>query len=495
MKKRITGLILVFVFLSISFSSSQADQNADVQALAKFLMNRANENYLYAYKKSIRNNSFIKHYFINTDRMLNRISFDALITSQELLKKCIKDDLQNMLFALIKDVFTDDGYYRFVFPDAPNNKKTISEFIACYTTCDKTGDSNTVGVESEKKIKYLNSTRIYQSALFYEQFRSSGNSDESSIILFNNDLCSVLKDINSIIQKLAGIQDIKDINVKRSNIEPCIEKMEALIAKYSSKQDLQDDEQFIYNIKVIKKINYLFSAIVNIGKNVEVIKNDIRMDNISIINYLLSFFDEFEIKSNSKITCKYNYLAKFKKFALFMTLLSETNTADEKLALINAYILPPVSFEGKRNGSFNFSISSYLGGTLYYSNPMDYSDSFEKDDYQKYRIGFFAPVGFEYSMAFDSEIIKSCGFSSFGCLLSIVDVGEVVNSQLYNRNKTFNYQDVIYPGLFCAIGFNELPISLGIGARYHSAEFDDERIREGQALFFIAFDMPLFAIY
>ena len=395
MKKRITGLILVFVFLSINYSTSQADQNADVQALAKFLMNRANENYLYAYKKSIRNNSFIKHYFMNTDSMLDRISFDALITSRELLKDCIKDDLQNMLFALIKDVFTDDGYYKFVFPDAPNNKKTISEFIAFYKTCDLTADSNTVDVENEKKIKYLNSTRIYQSALFYEKFRSSGILDESSISLFNKDFCSILKDINSIIQLLTGIQDIKDINVKISNIEPCIKKMEVLIAKYSSKQELQDNEQFIYNIKVIKKIKYLFSAIVNIGKDVEVKENDIRMDSISIINYLLSFFDEFEVKSNSKITCKYNYLAKFKKFVLFMTLLSESNTEEEKLALINAYILPPVSFEGKRNGSFNFSISSYLGGTLYYSNPMDYSDSFEKDDYQKYRIGFFAPVGFE----------------------------------------------------------------------------------------------------
>lgn len=147
-------------------------------------------------------------------------------------------------------------------------------------------------------------------------------------------------------------------------------------------------------------------------------------------------------------------------------------SSDDIETIIAKNALPAGSYKDKRNSPLSFYLNAYAGGAL-----TNYTSE------NKIRPGLFAPVGFEYAWG---RIGKSKHYQSLGILLSIIEVGNIINYQLANRGA--DQTDVaalsraFAPGLYATYGMsNHFPFSILAGYQMNPG-----RVNVG-----ICFDLPL----
>lgn len=103
---------LLFLILSlISFSSYAFDNTTQrINGVAEFLIERANDNYLYIFQRKVENNSELKCYFPTTYENLSiggSTGLKRLLTSRELWKDSIRKDLEFLtLQSLAREIET-----------------------------------------------------------------------------------------------------------------------------------------------------------------------------------------------------------------------------------------------------------------------------------------------------------------------------------------------------------------------------------------------------
>lgn len=103
---------LLFLILSlVSFSSHAFDNTTQrINGVAEFLIERANDNYLYIFQRKVENNSELKCYFPTTYENLSiggSTGLKRLLTSRELWKDSIRKDLEFLtLQSLAREIET-----------------------------------------------------------------------------------------------------------------------------------------------------------------------------------------------------------------------------------------------------------------------------------------------------------------------------------------------------------------------------------------------------
>jgi len=168
---------------------------------------------------------------------------------------------------------------------------------------------------------------------------------------------------------------------------------------------------------------------------------------------------------------------KFKNLALFFTQLSDAKDQNEVKVVLRTFALPQGSYLGKRKDELHFSISAYLGFAAGIEN-------LSTEGYFYY--GLTAPIGLELSKGITQK-------SSISLLLSVIDLGAVVNSQIYGTSETFDYKDIFAPGVAIIYGFADMPLAFGIGY-FRVNGLKENASDEQRVIAFLAADIPLFAI-
>jgi|GEM_PF-2405624 len=91
--------IIIIVLLSISFHLQADNSSERIKGVADFLIDRANDNYLYIFQKKIQDNKEFKCYFPTTYSNLelgSSVGLKGLLTSRTLWKNAIQKDLENI---------------------------------------------------------------------------------------------------------------------------------------------------------------------------------------------------------------------------------------------------------------------------------------------------------------------------------------------------------------------------------------------------------------
>ncbi|MES2109768.1 MAG: hypothetical protein V4577_13505, partial [Bacteroidota bacterium] len=134
------------------------------------------------------------------------------------------------------------------------------------------------------------------------------------------------------------------------------------------------------------------------------------------------------------------------------------------------------SYKTKRNSHETFYLNAYAGAALtYYSGNAQFAPA------------LFAPIGFEYAFGKSGDPKR---YQSWGFMLSVLEVGNIINYQLANngadQNDVTSLSRAFAPGLYVTYGMsNRHPLSLILGYQMNPARFN----------FGIAFDLPLLSIY
>lgn len=171
----------------------------------------------------------------------------------------------------------------------------------------------------------------------------------------------------------------------------------------------------------------------------------------------------------------------FRRYALFFAQLADAvNTSDrgQVNALLKSVTIPPVSFGIKREPhATRVLITAYLG----------VAGSRETAGSHTQAGGFVAPVGIEVSQARDSG-------NSLSLFLSPLDFGYPLTLKMKNVDTTIRGSDVVVPAVYAFWGFKNYPLAIGAGySRGRGVDNPDQRV--GRYLILFAFDMPLFRLH
>jgi hypothetical protein len=196
-------------------------------------------------------------------------------------------------------------------------------------------------------------------------------------------------------------------------------------------------------------------------------------------------------------------------FTTFITDLLAAKTEDDVQHVIETATLPAGSFSIKRHCGWSVAINSYAGASLGWENGTGDDAKLPSQLRSFHQVaGFAAPVGFELSHSTG----KDAG-GSVGLFFSVIDLGALVNFRLSTQDSVsttpeVGFQQVFSPGAYLVFGLGELPLTLGIGARYNPAlrEVKASQDADGkltsanrasvfQINLFLAVDIPLFLFF
>lgn len=171
----------------------------------------------------------------------------------------------------------------------------------------------------------------------------------------------------------------------------------------------------------------------------------------------------------------------FKRYALFFAQLADAvDTSDRARvnALLKSVTIPPVSFGIKREPhATRVLVTAYVGGGWSWKTAAPHQQIW----------GVVAPVGVEVSQARDSG-------NSLSLLLSPLDFGYPLTLKLKNADATVKGSDIVVPAAYVFYGWKNYPVAAGVGySRGRSLDNPDQRV--GRVLLLVAFDMPLFRLH
>jgi hypothetical protein len=460
-----------------------ANADARIKGVASFLLDRANDNLIYVYSEKLKKNSYINEYFPNTVTALKRSRLEQIVSNKYLWRTSIEKDINlilgNSFKKLIGADYQNDGIDKLTY---------LGKLQKAYDGLEESRIfiSRNFPSINNKKIVIMNiENHVYDFKVQYETLTS----DFFIINIYFNKFRDILSGNNSNTDQDIYKNLKKNLLNAKNNIGNCITSLKVISTVLSDIEirnlqvtDKNAFKEYVKRVTQCKDLNEkLYSCIIKVDEIVESAENK---NYPQLVNVCIDFIEE----STPELT-KETEFQRFRHYSMFLAQLAGAETQEEVSQILHSGTMPSVSFYGKRNGDFNLSIGSYLGleTGLSWSASGDY---LYKD---RLFFGFFAPVGFEYSFH-----VQNC---SLGLFASVIDLGNVVHSMIYNDNSEFSYRDVFSPGLYLVYGMNDYPISIGGGVNIgRTVKNDPNDASDGDAsmekrvLVFIAIDLPLFPI-
>lgn len=443
-------------------ATAYADETARINGVADFLIERANDNYLYILEKRIRDNEAFKLYLpITYDQLVNLDLKRVLQSSPSVWKKSIENDLhalqeryKNLLKQEVK-AYASKGESEYF--DILIEKTQTARLILD----GKEYPLNVVALDSPQKVKEVTSKLVD---------------------LYTN-IESTLGNISSSINEIT-VKGLKAI--EKQNVEKALDNI------YEWETYLKSSDFKIKGIEELLTITDNFKVFLiktrEISQHVESMTNpDLPMTmKVNSTLYVIGYFTEKHGSAVFKNSADYDshkkYFQQFKQYALFFAQISDATDSDEIKAILKAYTLPSVSFGVKRKPrEMHLTVSAYLGVVA----GLESSERRVADS--KGFFGLIAPVGIELSRGTKNK-------GSMGLFASVLDVGVAVNSQLYEKESSIKLKDIIAPGFFFIYGINDYPLAIGLGYQ-HSRGMRVENNREHHIMLFLAFDMPLLVLF
>jgi len=478
MKNNIVRLILILIY---SFVFTYADSTTDrINGVAQFLIDRANDNYLYIFEKKIKENKDLACFFTNTVHNLEIAGLKELLYSHQLWEESLKKDLDILATRSVVSSIEKS------FHVGSLASKIASKYavLTMHLQIEYNGqfyDVNNIPLDADPELKnllngfYIDMADITQAVARFKDYNKSNLCNTPALdfatfkrevdALFNLD--SKLKSLfqhfdnnkekiifksNALVSlgNLLNINITDEANIKTETVNILKSSTNEVVALYNSEETNQ-------NINAIKNI-------------LEVFSNDEYNMTVKVVQALK------EIQKSSMI--EESSFSQMKKYILFFAQISDAKSSEQVNEILKAYTLPSISFFEKRKYGEHWLINSYLGIQAAKSNASDIDN--EKDWF-----GVMAPIGFEYCYGFNSG-------SSLSLTIAPFDLGFPVTLKLNGTVEEVKLGDIIAPSLILTYGFPEYPLAIGGG--YQRGRRISSGNTEEKIFLLVSFDMPLWIL-
>lgn len=471
----------IFIFTIIFAVHLSAGSTSDrINGVAQFLIDRANDNYLYIFEKKIKENEKLNCYFPNTVENLEIAGLKELLYSHQLWEESLKKDMDILAtrstVSSIEKLFNVSGQ---AITIADTYAKLMLNVQVKYK-----GDIypvNSIPLNASDELKALlngfyNSAAEITTALYRFKEYKTDNLCNTPLLDYNTFTkeIEVLFELDKKLQQLYNhIEQNKDSILISSFGLADVKRLLNL----SEDQDGNIENSVVNYIKVGSAAALQSYGSDEIKTQINSIKNVISVFNNSENTMTVKVVQALKEIQHSGII-EDDILSAMKKYILFFAQISDAQSADQVNEILKAYTLPSTSFFEKRKPGEHWMISSYLGASGAYSNAPDVEN---KQDW----FGVFAPIGFEYARG------MSCG-ASWSIMISPFDFGYPITLKLNGIESEVEFNQIIAPSIAVSYGFAEYPLTLGAG--YQKGRSINANNTEERILLFLAFDMPLWIV-
>lgn len=470
---------LIYALGLMAFSWQAQANNAQVEGMTQFLLERANDSYFYIFENKIKKSKEFECYFPEVYSYIADGDLKSLIKSNDIWAESLEKDFRILNIRAVSYGINKTMDFNEVALSATSDYAEILSFLKIKIDGEEYA-LNFIPLGAGPEVRNIING-------FYTQFIVF----RDALINFNNklieysDVCSNTKPTEAIfkanVDKLKKAYDglakwMKHIEKYKGNV--FIDKP-ALQAACKDNPDLKvcqvKDKVFSEYIPKIKE--YLEKPVVQavavvlvVGKYIADIKKR--------KSYTGKVVEAFKVIKDKQLE-EHQKLKKVKHYAMFIAQLADADSADSVANILKEYTLPVSSFLTKREaGKSTLMISSYFGyagGSIQNDNQVTSANS----------SGFYVPVGFEYSYGLSGGGAISLMFSPF-------DFGYPISLKMNGEETDVNFDDIVAPSISFAYGISDYPINIGIAYQKGKTTGTNTK-QEERALVFIAFDMPLFS--
>ncbi len=439
----------------------QANTSARIEGVAQFLIERAQENYLYIFEQKIRANGALQCYFGKTMRNLEFAGLKELLLSRKLWQNSLEKDL---------DALMTRAAARSIQKSLDVSSYAVSlwgEFIEFHGKIqieyqqDDWRDLNFLPLDADQDLKdqvnsfYEQSNAINDALLFFKKFDVDDLCKTPTI--GHKDFIAKIDAVYHLDDSLKAIE--RNFRVNKDKIRfkdnPGADFETAIAGFLVGLADKFQDqtEDYRNEIDTLLGLTALY-------------RDDDATLTVKAIETLI------EVKKSSGL--KEEEFEKLKRHVLFFAQIGSADAADEVAAILKAYTVPAVSFIEKRKSEGHWLINSYLGLAL---GDSDLPSGMDEDN----NFGIYAPIGIEYTHGLKSG-------RSVSYLVAPLDFGYPVSLKLNGLEDDYETDEIIAPSFGVTWGLDELPLAIGVIYQVGKS-FDGEE--EERLFLHFSFDMPL----
>ncbi len=458
---RILSLLLISIYVYGNNSSQR------IGGISQFLIDRANDNYLFIFENNIKNNKSLNCYFKNTKENLEFAGLKELMISEELWESSLEQDLDILLTR------SSAKYIENTFKFSKKSSSLWGDYldILKYIEIKYKGEFyplTSLPTDANKELKdlvnsfYTHSLNINETLKYFGKFAKKQLCETP--VVGSKEFLSKINDIYKIEDSVKDILDTFRKYIKNNNLR----------VVPSAKKELKDNLIGTMEDELSQLVSENHEAIKDIKEFIQLLEtyeSDETTTTVKVVSALKV------IRAKSDISEK--RFKKLKKHVMFFAQISEAKSSEEVSTILMSYAIPPVSFFEKRQSNERWLINSYLGVFAGKSNTPD--SEANSNDY-----GIYAPIGIEYSHSIDNG-------ASLSYMISPFDFGYPISLKLNGVDEDVEYEQIIAPSIGITYGFANSPLALGIVFQ-KGKKYDSTKEQEKKVFLHLSFDMPLFIL-
>ncbi len=417
-----------------------------------FLIDRANDNFVYLFQVNLRKNPFFTTYFPETLRIAQSSDLRSLMPNRDLWRESVRKDMENALANKLHD--------RLV----PLRKELCKSIVI---------------TDGGEKSLSLPGVWGYGSSPVEKKWRAA------------------LDDL----QRFCGLSDdveewIKWAREPRSNLYTAQELK-------PSAEPPSPSYVLIYGLRSTpdERVQYIFASVLNIVGRYAVARDQCEglgktagktksytlcaialADLVEAGAHAVNDLSGGACENATQYDCgDSGKIFRFRRYAIFFAQLGDLSSEGPLPgALLKSVTVPPVSFGAKREPGIDlWSITAYFAVSAGHTEsvPVPAGNTLSKC------CSLFVPLGIEWSRGTRSRASNSI-------FVSALDFGNPVTQKLTDTYTGVKLTDLTAPGLFYVRGLRDSPIAWGFGAERVATGLG-VKTRETRYLLFIGFDLPL----
>lgn len=480
---RLTWILVASVLL-LSPVAHASNESARIDGVAQFLIDRANDNYLYIFEKKIRDNNTFQCYFPETRANLDVGGLKELLYSRGLWEDSIKKDLNVLATRAVASGIERKLAMSDRAVDLSNRLiEVIQNFDLKYqgqtypltsiplnASQDLRDRLNGFSEPWGELIQAMDVFRRYQTRQPCEmpaRTPAELKTELDPLLHLDKTLDKFSRHVQAHASELVLSATGRDKACRvlglPSGCDPGPDGRAKLL------DQLRSQVTGVLDAQKVKKISDGIQSMQELSDVIQDEKSSVTTKVAAALR-LIHQTDSIEAGEFRNLS----------RYIMFFAQVSDSTTPEQVNNLLKAYTLPSVSFYAKRAYGQHWMITSYLGVSAGKASPDDPTTG--KDN----KAGIFAPVGLEWSYGTKNN-------SSVSVMLAPFDFGYPVSLRLNGVESDLKLKDVVAPSLSVSYGLREYPLAVGL-AYQRGRVIETTNQVERRVMLFVAFDMPLWGL-
>lgn len=525
-----------------------------IKGVSKFLLDRAEDNFLYVFEKKIEGNKYFECYFPNTHYYVAsgdlktllisgkdvwksnvELDFQALLQfyvisqlgefADEAIMSIVKDKLRNELKTNLGDKLNDLKQEIDVSPLDTQTKLELQNLFAEYLLAWDKLDSKIEALA--KTIEEIIAADGKISSTNIEEVDRCFNTPKWRTARENpwhrayKQLKEIAKNGKKLFLKISI--DNKNNRLKFSNIGMRLELVDfvkdklsfswwlAILSKHIESEYGQLIQNFEQHVKTILEVaNSKRGAVVKFLELERVLKEverDVALAQpVGLADkYFLDYFgrdraqiriqEEIEKRSKAKDKSIAPYLfytesTEYQKMRTYVMFFAQLSDA-ENAEEVQA-VLKSVTLPSVSFGLKRKPAEYHVLLSSYLGVTLSETESQQNNFFGT----LMAPIGIEWSRGCQAGSSFICpGGGSFSLMVAPVDFSHPINLELKEVSEEVSLDDIYVIGIYAAWGLKDLPIAIGAGWQRGRSLVSDSGEDEDRVLMFLALDMPLYLFH